>query len=71
MIVSAALQPGWAHADISWDQSNDTGFSEDKTMHVIKTMHLINEGRLLGLNFGDWSILIAGLALTGSLTLFV
>ena len=34
-------------------------------------MHVINEGRLFGLNFGDWSILLVGLALTGSLTLFV
>jgi len=34
-------------------------------------MYLINKGRLLELNLGDWGILLAGLVLTGSLTLFV
>jgi hypothetical protein len=34
-------------------------------------MQVLTEGRLLELNLGDWSILLAGLLVTGSLTLFV
>jgi hypothetical protein len=31
----------------------------------------MHSGRLLGLDFGDWSMLVAGLILAGLLTLFV
>jgi hypothetical protein len=29
--------------------------------------YVIDDGRLLGLDFGDWSILLGGLALTAAL----
>ena len=32
-------------------------------------IHSINNARLLGLDFGDWTMLLAGLALTASLAL--
>jgi hypothetical protein len=31
----------------------------------------MNESRLLGFNIGDWSMLLVGLVLAGTLTLFV
>lgn len=34
-------------------------------------MRALYDGRLLELDLGDWSILLAGLVLTGSLTLLV
>jgi hypothetical protein len=33
--------------------------------------HVIGGRRLLGLDFGDWSMLLVGLTLMGSLTLLV
>jgi len=34
-------------------------------------MYLVNRSRLLGFDFGDWSMLVAGLILAASLTLFI
>jgi hypothetical protein len=34
-------------------------------------VRVIGDGRLLGLDLGDWSILFAGFAFTGWATLFV
>jgi hypothetical protein len=34
-------------------------------------MHVMNDSRLLGFNIGDWSMLLLGLVLAGTLTLFV
>jgi hypothetical protein len=33
-------------------------------------LRVLNDGRLFGLDFGDWSILFAGFALSGISTLF-
>jgi hypothetical protein len=35
------------------------------------TMYVINDGRLLGFDFGDWSLLLTGLALTALLALAI
>jgi hypothetical protein len=40
-------------------------FAKDAVMHVM------NDSRLFGFDLGDWSLLLAGLILAGSLTLFV
>jgi hypothetical protein len=37
----------------------------------VPTMYVINDGRLLGFDFGDWSLLLTGLALTALLALAI
>jgi hypothetical protein len=37
----------------------------------LTALRLTNDGRLLGFDSGDWSMLIGGFALAGLLTLFV
>ena len=62
-LVAGALQPpatGGAN-----QQATETSFAG------ITAMHVMNDSRLLGFNIGDWSMLLVGLVLAGTLTLFV
>jgi hypothetical protein len=38
---------------------------------MLRFTHFTTDGRLLGLDTGDWSILLGGFVLAGLLTLFV
>jgi hypothetical protein len=58
--VSATLQPG---RDNCASSSGTQGNTEDTSM--------TGESRLLGFDFGDWLMLVVGLALAGSLTLII
>lgn len=40
-------------------------------MSRLTTLRLTNDGRLLGFDTGDWSMLLGGFALAGLLSLFV
>jgi hypothetical protein len=58
--VSAKLQPD---GDNRATSSATEGNTEDTSM--------TGESRLLGFNFGDWLMLVVGLALAGSLTFVI
>jgi hypothetical protein len=40
-------------------------------LRLTTTLRLTSDGRLLGFDTGDWSMLLGGLVLAGLLTLFV
>jgi hypothetical protein len=61
--VSAALQLERAHGANRKRAAHN--FEKDAVMRVM------NDTRLFGFDFGDWSMLLAGLMLAGALTLFV
>ena len=38
---------------------------------MVRFTHFTTDGRLLGFDIGDWSVLLGGFVLAGLLTLFV
>jgi hypothetical protein len=73
--VAGAQQPRaiW-HANVPLQIGDPTnGIQTHKVVPMLRltTLRLTNDGRLLGFDSGDWSMLLGGFALAGLLTFFV
>jgi len=51
--------------------NNDTNDTKVVPMLRLTTLRLTSDGRLLGFDTGDWSMLLGGFVLAGLLALFV
>ena len=65
--MSAKLQPDGDNRASSSETEGNTKDTEGNT----KDTSMTEENRLLGFDFGDWLMLVVGLALAGALTLVI
>jgi hypothetical protein len=68
-----AIRPANIHYRLTNTDPNNSDLTNNKGSPMLRltTVRLTSDGRLLGFDTGDWSMLLGGFVLAGLLTLFV